>query len=158
MYTCEHCKDAPSGKYQRRYQWKTEKGFREHRCYLADLEYAAKLRAEEGKWYAREAEKLRARQEAATYKPGDKAWAVIAAVSEPTHESGRKVRYEETRNYYVRRIEIHSATLGGYLVTGGFGYIVGDRDIFTSEAEAEQAAQERQRQYDEYCKLASELR
>lgn len=157
QFSCSHCRKAPRrGGFPRNYQWKTERGFKNHKCYIDDEK--RRLIAND-KRIADDAEALRLAIENSAHKVGESVhcWGYI--VTKPTHRHNGyrevRVRYEEERKYFA-----HSGTITAITVRG---YIVGSRpiskfNICESKEAAESKAETEQHGYNEACKFASRCR
>ncbi len=152
-YICEVCKEAPlRNGFRRSYRWKTERGFKNHRCYADELkEMERRVKEKERRLYER--------VKNSKYKIGDEVPYVGYSVLKPTHvwRGDRRVRmrYEEKRRYYALHGKIQEITLWGYIVDGVHVY---DNDIYPTIKEAEKAAEKAQKGYDEHCRHAVRCR
>ena len=179
IFTCERCKIAPlKNGFRRPYQWKTETGFNNHKCYTVTQEKRDKTRAankdlvaqkraeaaqaaEERRRIEYEAA-MKVRVETAKHRPGDFVYAVFYRVTKGTHEQRYnrlvRVRYEEERSYQACEMVITEITLHGYLACPkGMTFPsqkISDADIFPSMPEAVTAFQKRAAQYKEHCERA----
>lgn len=164
IYVCDSCKNAPKlGKFRRRYRWKTEKGFREHRCF-ADI----KKEREERDMKQKERDKERKEQNAILlkvriknhrHKVGDLVYYVNYRITKPTHEFRNnrlvRVRYEEERMYYYSFGTITNIVLSGVIIEGNN---VSDDCIFDTEDKAKEMVSHSQNQYNNACKEAESYR
>jgi hypothetical protein len=170
-FSCPICKKAPSqGGYPRRWQWKTEKGLREHRCYKDDAarqaERDVQAQVERMVFDTLFAEYLATRPP--QHQIGESVSYVSYLVREPTHKwNGSRmvhVRYEEVRRYdadtsVIEAIApVHTSTKmlrdaidGGSSYATGYmvrGRMISDGDIYPTLAEAQAEADRRQAAYD----------
>ena len=159
-YSCDHCRNAPKGKYPIRWQWKTERGFLNHRCYKTIREEQERMEESRIRSQKERHEKFLA---SAKHKKGEKVWFVGHTVTKPTHEPrGTRmvhVRYEEERRYWCAKGEIVKLEDGLYFVRTDFGMKTGqDRDCFDTEAAAKKEKEYRAKGYSEHCQFASRCR
>ena len=176
IYTCYECKAAPLPKngWRRNYEWKTLRGFDNHKCYKDAFERAAKARRDKQDRAQLFAQWLGLG--ILDYAVGDDIFYCAYDVTSLTHLSdGRRVRYEERRHYFgaegevtsIRplneRVDIDaiSAAIRDKSQLPAF-YIVRNLHTvakpFASLAEARAEAEAQQSAYDAHCKLSSELR
>lgn len=133
MYICEICKRAPlQGKFRRRWQWKTQKGFDGHRCYKQELEWKQ----------AQDEKNVRAEQlwqqwlslDLCSRKVGQFVYTVLRRTVRPMYEQRGsrmvKVRYEEEYAYYPHRGEISTIIPGHYLDAEWLEKAIRDKSSF----------------------------
>lgn len=148
-YKCEHCRKAPKvGVWARNWKWKTERGFKNHRCYKDELKLQEKRQKEN------EAELVK-RIEEAGHVVGERVIYCSFFVTKPSHEwrgtRKVKVRYEEERTYYAREGTIDKITRYGYLINGTE---IRDSDIFDTLEAADKEAEKRGAKYNEGVEFA----
>lgn len=165
-YICEHCKSAPKdGKFKRRYQWKTEKGYLNHTCWLdiCKKKQESEKRNEE---FKKQQELLRIESHEkflknAKYRIGEKLYHVGHTVTKPTHEyRGNRLvhmRYEERRSYWTQEVEICGFEDSSYVVKqrSGMYVIVKEKDLFQNKTDAISERNKREKGYKDACDFAS---
>ena len=181
VFSCSICKVAPlQNGFRRRWQWKTERGLRDHRCYKDDAarqsEHEAQAQTDHMVFdtlfaeYVAKCPPKHAIGESVSY--------VSYIVTQPTHKwNGSRmvhVRYEEVRRYDADTSVIEAIVLvhtslkmlrdaidgeqsyaTGYMVRGR---MISDGDIYTSPTEAQAEADRRQAAYDASVRQAESYR
>ncbi len=157
-FTCSICKRAPRAdpRFPRKHTWKTEKGLREHRCYTQELADKAVRLERERIRLEQESAALAERIRTAPRKVGDQIFIAAYCVTKPTHEGGRRVRYEEERRYQGWDTTIAAVTLRGYRTMDGHDIM--EMDILPTFAAAHAKAVSDQRAYDEGVRFAQQCR
>jgi len=161
-YICNICKQAPpKDGWPRRYKWKTEKGFKNHRCYKDELEARKKWEEEEAKRKAKLEKELQERIKNSKYEVGDEVFYWSYRVTKPTHEPRGpnrrlvRVKYEEERKYFSAKGKIEKITLHGYII---HGINISENNICSSLEDAEKRAKERQEAHQKHLELAARCR
>ena len=156
-FTCEICRKAPtSGKWARKWKWKTEKGLLNHLCWK-DI----KIAQDKQRKHSEEIQKERLSRRVATaeHKINEFVYFASYSVTKPTHKQrgGRsvKVRYEEERSYRNSSGGIDEIAIGGYIINGLF---VRTCNVCSTEQEAIERAGKLRNEYKEHCAFSSFVR
>lgn len=152
-YKCPFCKGGP--RYPAK-KWKTESGFRKHMqsCYMRPSAVAKRESSEAVRAAEIEAKRLAALA-GCKYKIGDVVNFVFCAIVKPTHENGRRVRYEEVKSYGAHTVEIKSIGFNNVLYFNG---MFTEADIFPTFDEAVKVASARQAAHNKYLVECRNLR
>lgn len=165
IYICEHCKNAPqTGKFRRKYKWKTERGFNNHSCYKDILikQEKEKVRNEEQQKINKTIYKKALLKfiEESPYKIGDVIHFVGYTVTRPTHEMRGsrmvKVRYEEGRSYWNSSGIITEVRVNEYIVDNRISVL--SNNVCENKDEAYNEARRRDASYKEHCEFSSRCR
>lgn len=158
-FTCNICKKAPrqSG-YRRKYQWKTQRGLDNHKCYKDDQKRALQQKE---KYAAEQKELLEKAIRNAEHEIGETIHFWGYTVTKPTHVyRGTRlvhVRYEEERSYWNDSGTITEITIKGYKI-GVRAYDISKLNLCETKEIAIKIAAEKGAKYKESCDFSSRCR